>query len=127
MFVPTARATARAQGAYYVLSGVWPLVHMRSFLWVTGPKAELWLVRTVGWLVTMIGAALLVGSERGERVSAEAAVLGGGSAAALAGLEAREVARRRISPVYGLDAVAQAALSVAWARGLRRARGSRPG
>jgi hypothetical protein len=40
-----ARATARlttAQGAYYVLSGLWPLLSRRSFETLPGPKTD-WL------------------------------------------------------------------------------------
>jgi hypothetical protein len=37
------RAIAGTQGTYFLLTGVWPLLHMRSFLTVTGPKTDLWL------------------------------------------------------------------------------------
>src|SRR4051794_41964369 len=49
----------RAQGAYYTLTGLWPLVHMASFEAVTGPKTDDWLVRMVGLLAAVIGATLL--------------------------------------------------------------------
>lgn len=39
------------QGIYYVASGLWPLLHMRSFEAVTGPKRDKWLVNTVGALI----------------------------------------------------------------------------
>ena len=39
---------AGAQAVYYILTGVWPLVHIRSFMAVTGPKTDLWLARTTG-------------------------------------------------------------------------------
>mgnify|MGYP003293179536 CR=1 FL=1 len=51
-----ARATLLAQGGFYVLSGVWPLVSMRTFELVTGPKTDDWLVRMVGLLAAVIGA-----------------------------------------------------------------------
>lgn len=35
-----------AQGSYYFITAVWPLAHMRSFLAVTGPKTDLWLMGT---------------------------------------------------------------------------------
>ena len=41
---------AIAQGAYFLGTGVWPLVLMPSFESVTGPKVDKWLVRTVGVL-----------------------------------------------------------------------------
>ncbi len=36
-------AVALAQAVLYVATGVWPLVHMRSFEAVTGRKRERWL------------------------------------------------------------------------------------
>ena len=42
------RQLAIAQGVYFAATGVWPLIDMRSFERVTGPKADKWLVRTVG-------------------------------------------------------------------------------
>ncbi|MFC4163401.1 hypothetical protein ACFOWU_07050 [Epilithonimonas zeae] len=34
-------------GCYYTLTSVWPLLHLDSFLNVTGGKTDIWLVRTV--------------------------------------------------------------------------------
>lgn len=34
------------------------MVHMPSFLWVTGPKSDLWLVDTVSLLISAIGLRL---------------------------------------------------------------------
>ena len=47
-------ALARLQGGYFAVTGVWPLLHMRSFRYVTGGKKvrERWLVKTVGALIT---------------------------------------------------------------------------
>ena len=54
-----ARAVAAGQGVYYLVTGIWPLVHMGSFQRVTGPKVDGWLVQTAGVLITAIGATLL--------------------------------------------------------------------
>ena len=35
-----ARRLALAQGAYWGASGLWPIVHLRSFELVTAPKAS---------------------------------------------------------------------------------------
>jgi hypothetical protein len=50
---------ALAQGAYYLLTGVWPLLSLRTFELVTGPKTDDWLVRTVGVLVLAVVLAVL--------------------------------------------------------------------
>ncbi len=46
---------ASLQGIYYVATGLWPILNMRSFEMVTGPKRDKWLVKTVGALITAIG------------------------------------------------------------------------
>ena len=110
-----AAAVAVAQGAYYAGTGVWPLLSMRSFERVTGPKRDHWLVKTVGVLVTAIGVTLIHAGRRG-RVSPDVALLAGLSAGALAAIDVVYAARRRISPVYLLDALPEVLLAAWWAR-----------
>jgi hypothetical protein len=109
------------QGAYYLVSGVWPLLHMRSFEAITGPKAEGWLVKTVGVLVSVIGAVLLLGRRRDPR--AELSLLACGSAAGLAAVEAVYAAKRRISIVYLLDALLKVGLVASFAQAWIRSSG----
>jgi hypothetical protein len=45
------RHVASVQAAFYVGTGVWPLMHRRSFEWMTGPKTDFWLAQTVGLTV----------------------------------------------------------------------------
>lgn len=107
------RALAQGQAVYFAVTGVWPLVSMRTFEAVTGPKTDHWLVRTVGILVTVIGAVVgLAGWRR--RVPPEIPVLAVGSAAGLAAIDVVYVAKGRISPIYLLDALAEAVLIVVW-------------
>jgi hypothetical protein len=109
------RRLAFGQGAFFVAYGLWPILHLRSFAMVTGSKAEGSLAKTVGALIAVAGAALLVAGAR-RAVGPEVAVLGAGSAAALAvgdlwyaGLE------RRIAPVYLADAALELGLVAGWA------------
>jgi hypothetical protein len=115
------RRLARTHGLYYAATGIWPLLDIESFERITGPKLERWLVKTVGALVTAVGASLAVAA-RDDPGRAETVILATGSAAALGTIDAVYVAKRRISPVYLLDALAQAALLVAWIRSRRRMR-----
>lgn len=39
------------QGLYFIITGIWPLVHIESFLYITGYKTDIWLVKTVGILI----------------------------------------------------------------------------
>src|SRR5438477_5780848 len=97
------------QGAYFFATGVWSLVAIGSFQKVTGPKTDTWLVKTVGVLVSVIGAVLMSGAVR-RQSSVELRTLALGSAAGLAAIDITYVAKRRIRPVYLLDAFAEAAL-----------------
>jgi hypothetical protein len=105
--------TLLAQGLYYVATGLWPLLHLRSFERVTGPKYEIWLVRTVGALATAIGFTLL---RSWRRPSRDAAVLSTASAIAFAAIDLGYAARGRISPVYFADAATELGFVAARAR-----------
>jgi hypothetical protein len=106
---------ARLQAAYYLPSAAAPFVSRRAFESVTGPKSEWWLVQTVALMVGVIGGALASAGQRG-RVTPEVTALGVGSAAALAGIDVVYVARRRISPVYLVDAALELLCLEAWRR-----------
>jgi hypothetical protein len=112
------RAAALAQGGYFLVTGVWPLLHMRSFEAVTGPKRDRWLVKTVGSVIAVVGGVLLDAARR-ERIDRSAARLAIGTAAALTAIDVVYVAKRRISRVYLLDAAAEVGLMGLWAAGLR--------
>jgi hypothetical protein len=118
-----ATSLAGAQGLFYVITGVWPLVSLRTFEAVTGPKVDGWLVKTTGVLIAVIGTTLVVSARRG-RVPPEVAWLGGGGAAALGTVDLVYALRGRISRVYLLDAVVELGLAAAWLglglRGKRR-------
>lgn len=111
------RLLARLMGWFYLFTGVWPLLHIRSFEWVTGPKTDRWLVKTVGALVSATGITLLMAARR-QRVAPEVAALAMANAASLAVIDVVYVANKRIRPVYLLDAVVEVALLAAWARAL---------
>lgn len=104
---------ALLQALYYLVTGLWPLLHIKSFVKVTGPKTDLWLVKTVGVLISVIAAALgMAGVQRS--VNREMALLGLSSAASLTAVDVVYVACRRISPVYLLDALPELALIAGW-------------
>lgn len=106
------RRAVAAMAAYYVVTGSWPLLHMPSFEFISGPKLEHWLVRTVGALAVANGLALAAGAERAQP-SEETVALAVLSATAFAVVDVTYVARRRIRPVYLADALLQLAFIAA--------------
>ena len=106
---------ARLQAVFYIVTGIWPIVSIRSFEAITGPKVDRWLVKTVGILVAIIESALALASRR-RAFPPEVVLVAAASAGALATIDTVYVAKRRISPVYLLDAVAELALVAGWAR-----------
>jgi hypothetical protein len=104
---------ALVQGLYFFISGVWPILSMRTFLKVTGPKTDLWLVKTVGLILAVIGLALVYAQING-KINTSVILLGMGSAVSLAIVEFVYVAKRVISPIYLGDAAVELILIGWW-------------
>lgn len=110
-----AKRLALGQGLYFGATGLWPVIHLRSFEAITGPKPEGWLVKTVGGLLTAIGIGLAASSRR-PTLAREWALLAVASAAALGAVDVwYGGVRRRISPIYLADAPIELALILGWA------------
>ncbi|POX57520.1 hypothetical protein C3492_43000 [Streptomyces sp. Ru62] len=106
---------ARSQGLFNLVGGGWPLLHLRSFEWVFGPKAEEWLQQTTAGLLATAGCSMLLspGTPEGLR---QARRTGVGTAVTLLAIDLLCVPRRRIRPTYLLDAAMQAGWLTAWFR-----------
>jgi hypothetical protein len=104
---------ARTQGIYFVLTGIWPLLHIKSFILVTGPKTDIWLVKTVGALVTASGFVLLFSSWRNE-ITLTVALLAFGQALALLMIDLIYSVKKIISKIYLVDAALQVAFVGFW-------------
>lgn len=112
---------ARTQGSYNIVTGVWPLVSMRSFEALLGPKIDHWLVKTVSGLLLSTGA-VQVGADRAavptvRRLSVLTSVT-------LLAVDCTYAARGRIAKTYLIDALVQTGLIVAWLKTTARADGS---
>ena len=104
---------ALVQGTYYLITGVWPLHSMKTFLMITGPKTDLWLVKTVGLILAVIGG-ILVYAQRMAMVDPPVIALAIGAAAGLALVELIYVSKRVISPIYLGDAFVELILIGWW-------------
>ena len=126
---------AWAQGLYFLATGVWPLVSVRTFQAVTGEKsdhliaaapteADHWMLNTISGLIIAIAIVLLSAAWRG-RLSFDAALLGALSAIALAMIDVVYVARGTIAPIYLVDAAVEVVIIVTWGWLLLRSAGRR--
>ncbi|HET9624594.1 MAG TPA: FAD-dependent oxidoreductase [Kofleriaceae bacterium] len=105
------RSPRLAQGAYYVASGLWPVVSLRSYEALAGRERHGWFVRAVGGAVAAIGAALLrddtTTPRRTRRIGIAAALALGAASLGIA-------LNRRKKAVYLVDAAVQAGFAAAW-------------
>lgn len=117
-----AHAVTWVQALYYLVTGVWPLVSIRSFQAVTGRKtdhlvtgseSDHWLVMTVGVLIVAIALSLLAAAAR-NRIAFETVVLANAAAIGLLLIDVIYVARGAIAPIYLADAVAEVLLLGGW-------------
>ena len=103
---------AKLHGALNIWGGLWPILHLRSFEGVFGPKVDRWLVYTVAGLLTSIGYS------QWQAATSEnwrhARRLGIGTAGTLLAIDLIYVPRGRIRWTYLLDAAEEVAVIVAW-------------
>ncbi len=109
----TLRLVALLQGVYFFVPGIWPLLHMPSFLAVTGPKTDLWLVKTVGALLAVIGLALMAAGIK-KRVTPEIMLLGVLAAVAMAVVDIYYSGTNTISDIYRYDAACEIIIIFLW-------------
>ena len=79
---------------------------IESFELVTGPKHDLWLVKTVGAILSVIGITLIIAAIRQESMLSTA-VLAIGSAIVVAGVDIIYFKKRTIAAIYLLGALAE--------------------
>lgn len=102
-----------AQGLYFAITGIWPLLHIESFLAVTGPKEDIWLVRTFGIVILAVGLGLFTSGMK-RAVSWPIAIIAMGTSLGLMVAEIIYVLQDVIWPSYLLDAFIEAGLLLFW-------------
>lgn len=101
------------QGIYFFLTGLWPVLDISSFMAVTGPKTDIWLVRTVGVLIVAISFNLIA-SFITKKVNVPTFTLAIMSASALAIVDIIYVFNKTISPIYLLDGFVEVIIILCW-------------
>jgi hypothetical protein len=100
------------QSIYMLLTGVWPLLDITTFIEVTGPKRDIWLVKTVGALLIPLSIALFYQLFTKERVTA--ILLGALSSIAFGAIDFKYALDDTISDVYLVDGVVQCMFLLSW-------------
>lgn len=108
----TRRRVARFQAAWYLVSGIWPLVSMGTFELITGRKRDRWLVRTVGLLAAAFGVVLARQAGRRDGPIDPSAGVASAVAFGLADLTLAAPTQRPLP--YLADGLVQAAIIAAW-------------
>ena len=103
----------KVQGFYYLVTGLWPIVSLRSFLYVTGEKWDLWLVVAMGGLLAASGFGYLIGGQCEEK-SPGLGAIAAGQAVVLLLVDVFYVRANAISPIYLFDAIPQAMCLLCW-------------
>jgi hypothetical protein len=103
---------ARVHGAINVVSGLWPILHMRRFEWVFGPKVDRWLVYTVAGLLTSVGYAQWRAGTDEDWPHARR--IGVATSSTLLLIDLLNVPRGRIRATYLIDAAVEATLLGGW-------------
>jgi hypothetical protein len=104
---------AMTQAVYFLATGIWPQIGLRSFEKITGPKVDKWLVRSVGIQVGVVGATIALAIKR-RRVTPEVEFLAAASALGLAAIDIVYAGRRRIRAIYLLDAIVELGFAAGW-------------
>lgn len=111
------RVLALGQGGYFLLTGLWPILDIESFMLVTGPKFDIWLVHTVGALAASVGAGLLYAAAQ-RQITFPVVVVAGATALSFMLIDIIYVSRQVILPVYLLDAGVELLFLLGWVMAL---------
>lgn len=107
------RLTLWVQAIYYLITAVWPLVDIDSFMQVTGPKVDVWLVKTVAALLVPVSFCfflhLFIRTNPWPVI-----ILAAGCCIGLAAIDFYYVSQGRISEIYLADGIAEVLLLLAW-------------
>lgn len=99
------------QALYYLLGGLWPFVHFRSFQAVAGPKPDRFQTEVTAALFAATGAALLAARDPEPGAATAARLLAAGAACGVAVVDWRH--RKVIRPLFRAEAALEVAFAVA--------------
>jgi hypothetical protein len=110
------------QASYYFITALWSLIHIDSFMFITGYKTDIWLVKTVGALLIPVSLTLAsyIVLQTDQR---PAMLLGVLSTLSFIGIDFYYYLRGVISYAYLADGVVQVAILIFWIQIIRQLKG----
>jgi hypothetical protein len=101
------------QGSYTIVTALWGLVDIESFMMVTGPKTDIWLVKTVSILLLPIAVVFFYSLyfNTDQRL---VAIVGWLTALGLACIDFYYTANQTIRWVYAADGVLEILFCITW-------------
>jgi hypothetical protein len=105
-----AQRAGRIQGGYYLLGGLWRLLHPRSFERAAGPKPDQFQTDVTAALFAAAGVALIAGTVKGAP-QGSARVLAISAPVAVAAIDLRH--RRQIRGLFRVEAALEIAFAAA--------------
>lgn len=115
-----------AQGVYSLLTASWGLIDIESFMAITGPKSDVWLVKTVSVLIIPISLCLLSYLITRSGFT-QVAIVGITSAIGLGAIDFYYSLRDVISKVYLGDGFMQVLFLLMWAVVIILSKGKKAG
>ena len=107
------KALCFVQGMYTLVTALWAIVDINSFMAITGPKTDTWLVKTVAVLLIPFAICFLLGV-RSNTDGFLIIVLGLTSAMGLIFIDFYYSMNGTISRIYQADGVLQAIFFLLW-------------
>jgi len=102
------------QGIYTFLTAAWPIIDIESFLFVTGYKTDIWLVKTVSILLLVISIVLLFSTPSFKQVNYQVALLALLVAIGMAYVDFYYSLNKTISKIYMADGFVEILFVVGW-------------
>src|SRR4051812_12998661 len=95
------------QTFYYLTTAIWALVDIEGFMQVTGPKTDIWLVKTVAVLLLAISVSFIFNLFIHNTDHRTSITLATTCCIVLAMIDFYYSGKHIISPVYSIDGVVQ--------------------
>jgi hypothetical protein len=108
------RTLLLSHSLYILITAIWPIIDIKSFMDVTGYKTDIWLVKTVGALLIPVALAMLSYWSI-STFKLPATILGGCTGISFITIDCYYALTNVISDIYLADALIELIFLVGWA------------